>query len=200
MTYSRKSYRLLPEKAGVYNYLDKNNEILYVGKANNLRSRVSSYFAKSAVLGEKTRLLVEKVVKIKIVIVESELEALLLEAFYIKKHRPKYNIRLADDKSYVRIKITIKSPYPAVVLARREEDKNSIYFGPYPNSGAVKLVLKTIRKVFPFQSTPNHPKRICLYNHLDLCPCPPIFDSPELKISYRKNINGIIRILDGQSQ
>ncbi len=199
MIYSRKSYTSLPEKAGVYIYSDKNNKILYVGKANNLKSRVSSYFVKSAKLGEKTRLLVEQVDKIKIVIVESELEALLLEAFYIKKFRPKYNIRLSDDKSYVRIRITIKDHYPTVVLTRREDDKNSVYFGPYPNSGAVKLVLKTIRRVFPFQSAPNHPKRICLYNHLGLCPCPPVFDSLELKKLYRKNIKGIIGILEGQS-
>lgn len=199
MIYSKKSYTNLPEKAGVYLYSDKNNEILYVGKANNLRSRVSSYFVKSAQLGEKTRHLVMQVEKIKVVIVESELEALLLEAFYIKKYRPKYNIRLTDDKSYVRIRITIKDPYPTITMSRREDNKNSMYFGPYPSSWAVKLVLKTIRKVFPFQSTPNHPKRMCLYNHIGLCPCPPVFDSPELKKAYRKNIKGIIRILEGQS-
>jgi len=189
----------LPEKAGVYVYTDKQNKILYVGKANNLKSRVSSYFIKSANLGEKTRLLVSKVYKIKITIVESELEALLLEAFYIKKYHPKYNIRLSDDKSYVQIRISIKDKYPVVQLARRGEDKNSSYFGPYPNSGAVKLVLKTIRKVFPYQSITNHPKRICLYNHLGLCPCPPVFDNENLRKEYRKNIHGIIRILEGQS-
>ncbi len=199
MTYKRSNYNQLPEKAGVYLYSNDAGKTLYVGKANNLKSRVSSYFVKNANLGEKTRLLVEQVAKIKIVIVESELEALLLEAFYIKKFRPRYNIRLSDDKSYVMIRITIKNPYPTILLARREEDKSSIYFGPYPNSGAVKLVLKTIRKVFPYQSAINHPKRICLYNHLGLCPCLPVFDSPELRKNYKKNIKGIIRILEGQS-
>ncbi|HUQ85879.1 MAG TPA: GIY-YIG nuclease family protein [Candidatus Limnocylindrales bacterium] len=199
MIYSPSKYSTLPEKAGVYIYSDRNNKILYVGKANNLRSRVSSYFVKSAKLGEKTRMLVEQVVKIRIIIVESELEALLLEAFYIKKYRPKYNIRLSDDKSYVRIRITIKDKYPVVMLARREDDSDSIYFGPYPNSWAVKLVLKTIRKVFPYQSAPNHPRRICLYNHLGLCPCPPIFDCADLRKNYKKNIKGIIRILEAQS-
>jgi excinuclease ABC subunit C len=194
------AYSSLPDKSGVYVYLDKENKVIYVGKANNLKNRVSSYFAKSAILGAKTKQLVEKIHKIKITIVESELEALLLEAFYIKKFRPRYNVRLNDDKSYVRIRITIKDAYPAVLLARREDDKNSLYFGPYPNSGAVKLVLKTIRKVFPYQSTTNHPKRICLYNHLGLCPCPPVFDSGELKKEYRKNVSGIIKILEGKSQ
>ncbi len=200
MIYLKSTYKKLPEKAGVYIYSDKDSNILYVGKANNLKSRVSSYFLNNSLLGEKTRLLVSQIEKIKITIVESELEALLLEAFYIKKYKPKYNIRLNDDKSYVQIGISIKDKYPVVQLARRGQDKNSIYFGPYPNSSAVKLVLKTIRKVFPFVSAPNHPKRICLYNHLGLCPCPPIFDSIELKTQYRKNINGIIRILEGQSQ
>lgn len=189
----------MPEKAGVYVYTDKENNILYVGKANNLRSRVSSYFLKSAKLGEKTKILVSKIYKIKITIVESELEALLLESFYIKKYRPKYNIRLSDDKSYVQIKITIKDRYPIVQLARRENDSNSVYFGPYPSSGSVKLVLRTIRKVFPYISVTNHPKRICLYNHLGLCPCPPIFDSEDLRKEYKRNIKGIIRILEGQS-
>lgn len=144
--------------------------------------------------------MVSQIAKIRITIVESELEALLLEAFYIKKYNPKYNIKLTDNKSYVKIRITIKDPYPKVLLARMHESKDSLYFGPYPSSGAVKLVLKTIRKVYPYQSVANHPKRVCLYNHLGLCPCPPVYDSPELRAAYRKNIRGIIRILEGQSR
>lgn len=145
-------------------------------------------------------MLVSQVDAISVTIVESELEALLLEAYYIKKFRPKYNIRLSDDKSYVQIRISIKDKYPVVQLARRGQDKNSVYFGPYPNSGSVKLVLKTIRKVFPYVSAPNHPKRICLYNHLGLCPCPTVNDTRELAQEYKKNIKGVIRILTGQSQ
>jgi len=144
--------------------------------------------------------MVSQIEKITITIVDSELEALLLEAFFIKKYQPKYNIRLTDNKSYLRIRITIKDDYPKVLLARREEDKNSLYFGPFPSASAVKIVLKTIRRVFPFQSVYNHPKRICLFHHLGLCPCPPVFDSPDLKKSYKKNINGITRILEGQSK
>jgi excinuclease ABC subunit C len=190
----------LPSKAGVYVYLDKNGTVLYVGKAKDLKSRVSSYFQKSANLGAKTTVLVSQIHKINITIVESELEALLLEAFYIKKYNPKYNIRLTDSKMYLKIRITINDVYPRVLLARREDDKDSLYFGPYPSSGALKLVLKTIRRVFPYVSVPNHLKRICLYHHLGLCPCPPINDSPELRKEYKKNIKGIIRILEGESQ
>jgi excinuclease ABC subunit C len=144
--------------------------------------------------------MVSQVEKIRITIVESELEALLLEAFYIKKYKPKYNIMLKDNKSYLRIQITIKDDYPRILLARQESDPNSLYFGPFPSSNSVKLVLKTIRRVFPFQSVRNHPKRICLYHHLGLCPCPPMFASPELKKTYRGNIRGIIRILEGESR
>jgi excinuclease ABC subunit C len=181
-------------------YLDKQNHVLYVGKAKNLKSRVSSYFANTIKLGGKTRVLVSQIEKIRITIVESELEALLLEAFYINKYNPKYNILMKDGKSYIKIRITIKDEYPKVLLARQEEQEDSLYFGPYPSTTAVKLVLKTIRRIFPFQSVPNHAKRICLYNHLGLCPCPPVFRSPELKKEYRKNIRGIIRMLNGESK
>ena len=170
-----------------------------MGKAKDLKARVSSYFANPNLLIGKTKILVSQVKKIKITIVESELEALLLEAFYIKKHKPKYNILLKDGKSYILIRIT-KDEYPKVLLARKNEDKKSLYFGPYPSAGAVRLVLKTIRKIFPYQSVLNHPKRVCLYHHLGLCPCPPVFASTELKKEYRKNIRGIIRMLEGESQ
>ncbi len=132
--------------------------------------------------------------------VETELEALLLEAFYIKRFKPKYNIRLVDNKSYLYIRITIKDKYPLILLSRREDDASSFYFGPYPNARAVRLVLKILRRVFPYQSVLNHPKRVCLYHHLGLCPCPPMFDSEELKKNYRRNIKSIIRVLEGESK
>ncbi len=86
-------------------------------------------------------------------------------------------------------------------MARRPSDKNSIYFGPFPNGAtALRTVLKTIRKIFPYQSVPNHTKRICLYYHLRLCPCPPVFDSPEFRKEYRKNIRHIIDFLKGNTR
>ncbi len=171
-----------------------------MGKAKDLKSRVSSYFTSPAQLGPKTQALVEKIRHIRITVVESELEALLLEAFFIKKYRPYYNIRLTDDKSYQYIRITEKGKFPSVTLARRDEDPKSLYFGPYPSSRSVKLVLKTIRKIFPFMSTLNHPKHICLYNHLGLCPCLPAHDTNENRKIYKKQIQGIIRILEGKSR
>ncbi len=179
--------------------MDADNNVLYVGKANNLKSRVSSYFINKD-LGGKTRALVSQIKKIKITATESELEALLLEAFYIKKYQPKYNILQKDGKSYIRIRITIKDEYPAVLLSRREDDPKSIYFGPFTKAGAVRLVLKIIRKIYPYQSVLRHPKRICLYNHLGLCPCPPLSNDQEFKNNYRQNIRGIISILKGKSK
>lgn len=137
--------------------------------------------------------------RIKIVKVHSEIEALLLEANYIKKHQPFYNLRLTDGKAYPLIKITIKDKFPKVLISRRPNDSNSVYFGPYPNAGAMKSVLKTVRKIFPFQSVPNHSKKTCLYYHLGLCPCPPAFDSPILQKQYKKNIKYLISFLNGDS-
>ena len=150
MVYSRSSYSSLPPAAGVYRFLDAHNSILYVGKAIDLKARVSSYFSNPKNLGEKTRILVSQIAKINITIVESELEALLLEAFYIKKYKPKYNILQKDNKSFVRVKITVKDKYPSLTLVRREEDDRALYFGPYPSASSVRVVLKTIRRVFPY--------------------------------------------------
>jgi excinuclease ABC subunit C len=194
-------YRLLSSQPGIYLFLDKKDNILYVGKAKNLKNRVSSYFLKSADLGTKTAILVSQIAKIKTIVVNSEVEALILESHYIKEYKPKYNIKLTDDKSYPTIRITVKDQFPKVLVARRPIDKSSIYFGPFPNAArALRTVLKTIRRIFPFQSVPNHAKRICLYYHLGLCPCPPVFNSPEAVSEYRKNIKHIIDFLNGNSK
>jgi len=170
---------------------------LYVGKAKDLRSRVSSYFASSSGLGEKTKVLISKIDTITYIVVSSEVESLLLEANYIKKYTPQYNIRLTDGKSYPLIRIIIDDTFPAVVIARKTDDLKSLYFGPFPNSGAMKLVLKTIRKIFPFQSVINHPKTLCLYNHLGLCPCVTAQDTDVNRKEYKKTIRRIIIFLEG---
>lgn len=192
----------MPQEPGVYIFLDKESKVLYIGKARNLKYRVSSYFSNN--LLPKTKLLVSKIEKIRITIVGSEIESLLLEANYIKKYKPLYNVKLADGKSYPLIKITYKDKYPKVLVARRMDDNppagGSLYFGPYPNPSSMRLVLKTLRKIFPFQSVLNHSKKTCLYFHIGLCPCPPVFDSRELKTLYRKNIKHIIQILEGHSK
>ena len=190
----------MPEDPGVYQFFDNSGEILYVGKAKNLKNRVSSYFSSPHSLSGKTAVLVSQVKKIQVTIVESELESLLLEASLIKKFSPKYNIRLTDGKAYPLIRITLKNDFPAVITARRVEDLKSIYFGPFPNTGAMRLVLKTIRRIFPYQATLNHPRHKCLYNHLGLCPCPPLFTTNEQKKEYKRDLTHIVDFLDGQTK
>ncbi len=189
----------MPTKEGVYLFLDENGDVLYVGKAKNIRRRVSSYFLNKE-LGVKTKALVEKIKKIKTVTVDSELESLLLEANLIKKYNPKYNARLTDGKSYIRARITINDKIPKVLFARRLDEKDSVYFGPFPSSSDLKLVLKIIRRIFPYQSVENHPKRYCLYFHLGLCPCPPMFQNNEQTKEYRKNIHHILQFFKGETK
>lgn len=193
------SYQSLPSKEGVYLFLNINRNVIYVGKAKDLRKRVSSYFANKD-LGTKIALLVENVHKIKTIATDSEIESLLLEANLIKKYNPKYNARLTDGKSYIRAKITTWEKIPKVLFARREDDGKSLYFGPFPNSTELKYVLKFLRKIFPYQSVLNHPKRFCLYYHLNLCPCPPMFENDQQLKEYKKNIKHVIQFFNGESK
>lgn len=199
----KKFYKSLPQEPGVYLFLDKKDRVLYVGKARNLKNRVSSYFINKD-LGPKTSLLVSRIEKIDFTQVATEIESLLLEAAFIKKHTPQFNVKMTDGKSYPLIKITVKDKYPKVLVTRQIDDHpaaaGSLYFGPFPNPTSLRLVLKIARRIFPFQAVLNHAKRICLYNHLGLCPCPPVFDSSELKKSYSKNIKYLIRFLEGDAR
>lgn len=120
----------------------------------------------------------------------------MLEAKLIQKYTPKYNVRFSDNKAYPLIKITIKDKYPKVLISRRMDDSSCIYFGPYPNTNALRSVLKIVRRIFPYQSTANHPKKICLYNHLGLCPCPEVTSDP----TYRTNIRHLIGFLNGDTK
>jgi len=168
---------------------------LYIGKAKNLKSRVSSYFLNKD-LGEKTKNLVLQTVKIKTIVVSSEIESLLLEANLIKKYNPKYNIKLTDGKIYPSIRITFKDKYPKIIIVRKQDDKKSLYFGPYPDRGKMRFVLKIIRKIFPYESVLNHPKKICLYNHIGLCPCAEVLGDN----GYKKNVKRIIKFLSGKTK
>lgn len=125
----------------------------------------------------------------------SEIEAFLLESSLIKKHQPFFNIKLIDDKSYPMIQIT-NGESPSVLISRKKDNSNSEYFGPYTDAGALKQVLKLIRRIFPFQSVKNHPKRKCLYHHLELCPCVPAV--PDALPEYKRNLRNIKRFLEGK--
>jgi excinuclease ABC subunit C len=181
----------LPSSPGVYIYKNSDNKIIYVGKAINLKKRVTQYFQRDDALGPKTLQLVSNIAKIDYHVVGSEIEALILESSLIKQYRPKYNSQLKDDKSYIYITIS-KDKIPLIKPAFKSTlNSNSIFFGPFPDSSAVKNLLKTIRVIFPFYSS-FHSSKKCLYCHLNLCPGP----NPDIK-EYKKNINKIKSILNG---
>jgi len=183
--------KLIPSSPGVYIYKNSDNKIIYIGKAVNLKNRVSQYFKSDEALGYKTKQLVSQITNIDFKVVGSEIEALILESSLIKQYRPKFNSQLKDDKSYIYITIS-KDKIPLIKSAFKSSlNKNSLFFGPFPDSVAVRSLLKTIRTIFPFYSSIHGPKK-CLYCHLGLCPGP----SPDLK-EYRKNIFKIKHILNG---
>lgn len=191
---TKENFLKLPEVAGVYTFW-KNKTPIYIGKSVNLKSRLNSYLA--ITLGVKTAKMVSEADEVSFVEVASDLESLLLESFLIKKHKPKYNIVLKDDKHALYIVIT-KEEFPRVLSVRKIESKiyaKGSIFGPFPNSTNVKTILKMIRKIFPY-SDHKLSKKPCLYSHLGLCnPCPnKKLSEKDIKI-YRKNIRNIRMVL-----
>ena len=174
-------------------FIDEKGTVLYVGKAKNLRSRVASYFASTGISSKILRLR-NDAHSLDHIVVNSELEAFLLEASLIKKHHPYFNVKLTDDKSYPYVEIT-QGESLSVTITRKVNNPDSLYFGPYADVTGLKYVLKIIRRLFPFQSIKNHPKRKCLYNHLGLCPCLPVF--PEKRAEYLKNLRKVESFLNG---
>ena len=194
----------LPAKPGVYIMHGEKDEIIYVGKAISLKNRVRQYFQSSRNKGAKIERMVTHITRFEYIITDSELEALVLECNLIKEHRPKYNTMLKDDKSYPFIKVTVNEPYPRVLFARRMKKDKARYFGPYTSGGAVKDVIELVRKLYQVRScNRNLPRdtgkdRPCLYYHMKQCkaPCQGYISQEE----YRKNINKVIKFLNGDFQ
>jgi len=139
----------LPDKPGVYLMKGKGGEILYIGKANVLADRVRSYFQKGADLTPKNRLLVASVTDIETMVTRSELEALILENNLIKRHRPRFNVILRDDKNYPYLRLPIKEAFPRFTIVRKVQNDGALNYGPYVPAGALRETLRVIRKVFP---------------------------------------------------
>ena len=194
----------LPAKPGVYIMHGEKDEIIYVGKAISLKNRVRQYFQSSRNKGAKIERMVTHITRFEYIITDSELEALVLECNLIKEHRPKYNTMLKDDKSYPFIKVTVNEPYPRVLFARRMKKDKARYFGPYTSGGAVKDVIELVRKLYQVRSCNRSlPRdtgkdRPCLYYHMKQCkaPCQGYISQKE----YRKNINKVIKFLNGDFQ
>ncbi|HOK60573.1 MAG: excinuclease ABC subunit UvrC [Tenuifilum sp.] len=193
----------LPDLPGVYQFFDSTGKIIYIGKAKNLRKRVSSYFNRSQYDSAKVRALVSRVADLKYIVVNSESDALILENILIKKHQPKYNILLRDDKTYPWIVIK-NEPFPRVTTTRRYENDGSIYYGPYTSGRLLKALLDLIRQLFPIrtcelnltQSNIASGKfKACLEYQIGNCLAPCIGNQKEN--DYLSNINAIKKILEG---
>lgn len=191
----------LPTTPGVYLHKNKHGTIIYVGKAINLRNRVRSYFHTN-VDSIKTQRLRQEITDIEIITVDSELEALLLENTLIKKHLPKYNVRLKDDKRYPYIKVHWHEPFPKVTVTRRMERDGSRYFGPYTSVWAVHQTLDLLRKIFPYLTCDRvisgQDARACLYYDIKLCngPCIGAVNQEQ----YRDMIKQLMDFLNGKSE
>jgi excinuclease ABC subunit C len=187
----------LPKEPGVYFHKDTTGQIIYVGKAAVLRNRVRQYFQKSRSRDPKTEALVAEIYDTDWMVVESELEALFLEAEMIRRYMPRYNILLRDDKSMSYIRIDYDSDYPTVTLTRRPMDDKARYFGPYLSALAVKRALRVLRRVFPFAIKKNEgQKRTTLYYHLGLDPG--LEEGKTTLEEYRANLRKLIAVIEGK--
>lgn len=166
----------LPDSPGVYLMRGRRGEILYIGKANVLADRVRSYFQKGAGLTRKNRLLVESVEDIETIVTRSELEALLLENNLIKRHRPRFNVILRDDKNYPYLRLPIKEAFPRFTIVRKVQNDGALYYGPYVPAGALRETLRVIRKVFPLATCEieidGKAERACIEFEIKRCMAP----------------------------
>lgn len=195
--------KTLPSSVGVYQYFDKEGNVIYVGKAKNLKNRVSSYFRTDANHSAKTRVLIRKIADIKLVVVNNETEALLLECNLIKKFKPKYNILLKDDKSYPWICVS-NEDFPRVFTTRHRNKDGSLYFGPYPSGRQLKEITDLIRKLFRYRTCSQAMSertvalgkhKACLNYQIKLCDAP--CEANISKEEYAETINKIKNILRG---
>jgi excinuclease ABC subunit C len=191
----------LPDTPGVYLFRDRNGEVLYVGKAKSLRKRVQSYFRRELYATRMTAELVGRIDDIELLAASTENEALLLEQNMIKRHRPPFNIRLRDDKSYPYIAVTVGDEFPRVMFTRERHRKGVLYFGPYSNAKKVRETLDVLNRVFPYRPcegpTPGRRSGVpCLDYHIGRCaaPCVGLISRDD----YADVIDGIVEFLSGR--
>jgi excinuclease ABC subunit C len=191
-----------PTKPGCYIMKDADGKVIYVGKAVNLRNRLRSYFHISAQQDRKTHKLVKSIVEIEWIVVGSELEALILEMNLIKKHRPHFNVRLVDDKSYPYIKVHWNDPFPKLTVTRQMVQDGSRYYGPYTSVWAVHQTLDVLRHIFPYLTCDRvitgKDERACLYHDIKLCSAPCI--GAINQAGYRQMIDDLGQFLEGHTE
>jgi excinuclease ABC subunit C len=193
----------IPKEPGIYKMLDKKNGIIYIGKAKNLKNRVSSYFTNEALLDSKTQSLVKQIHRIDTIVTNSEKEALILENQLIKQYQPKYNIILKDDKSYPYVKITRKEDFPKVLVVREKLNNKDLYLGPLPALGSTKNLQRALSNLFQLRTckkaiTDDAISRKCIQFDLGNCLGPCI--NKTVKKEYEQKIINLILLLNGKDK
>ena len=193
----REKLKTLPDAPGVYLMRDVRGKIIYIGKARVLKNRVRQYFQSGKNHGAKVKAMVAKIADFETIVTSTEVEALILECNLIKKHRPRYNISLKDDKSYPYLKLTLAEDFPRIVLTRRVIQDGSRYFGPYTSGLAVKETLQLLRKIFPLRTCKTFAKRPCLEFHIKRClaPCA----GKVSREDYMRLVNAAEKFLSGRT-
>src|SRR6266508_3060619 len=193
----------LPAKPGVYLFRDKGGEVLYVGKAKSLRPRVRSYFQQSLDTRTAIRQLPDRVADVEVIVTQNEVEALHLEQNLVKRHRPPFNVRLRDDKSFPYIAVTGEDEFPRVLVTRDRHRRCVVYFGPYANAKKVRETLDVLTRVFRFRPCEGpkpgrHSGIPCLDYHIDRChaPCVGYIAAAE----YAEIIDGVVQFLSGDTE
>ena len=191
----RERVAALPDQPGVYLFKGADGQLLYVGKALSLRKRVASYFHRTPALSPRISQMMKQVRDLDIHPTSSEAEALLLEARFIKEHKPRYNVAFRDDKTYPMLKIT-NEPFPRLLVTRRKLADGAIYFGPYTEAGLMHEAVQFLRRVFPMRTCRTFPKTPCLEYHLGQClaPCANYINVQE----YQRIVDDLVAFLQGQ--
>src|SRR5213596_3172490 len=193
----------LPARPGVYLFRDQEGDVLYIGKAKSLRPRVRSYFQQSSDTRTSIQQLPERVEDIDVIVTQNEVEALHLEQNLVKRHRPPFNVRLRDDKSFPYIAVTIEDEYPRVMFTRERHRRGVVYFGPYANAKKVRETLDVLNRVFPYRPCEGpqpgrHSGIPCLDYHIERCLAPCVgYVSKE---DYAAIIDGVIEFLSGETR
>ncbi|MGH7263099.1 MAG: excinuclease ABC subunit UvrC, partial [Candidatus Rokuibacteriota bacterium] len=201
MTLQEKLGRL-PDRPGVYLFKDAKSQVLYVGKGASLRSRVRSYFHDSRARDPKTDALVGQIKDLDVIVTDNDLEALILESNLVKKHRPRYNIILRDDKHYPFLKLTTNEDFPRLVVARRVQKDGATYFGPFYPATAMRETLRLVRQLFPLRTCrikiDGRLERPCLQYYIHRCKAP--CTGWETKEGYAHTVKDVQRFLEGKDQ
>lgn len=191
----RQKVARLPDKSGVYLFKNKDGRVIYVGKATSLRSRVRSYFQGTHTDSPKTETLVANIRDLDFIITRDPLDALMLENTLIKKHEPRYNVRLKDDKSYPYLKLTNEA-YPRLTITRRVTDDGGKYFGPYSSTAGLRETLRFLQRVFPLRLCADMKKQPCMYFHIGKCGGPCCGEVSEEE--YARNVRAATLFLEGR--